>query len=406
MLSVNKQAFTALLYLLFVAILGLVLRFFPISDFTVDYRFVVHTHSHIALLGWVYIALTTMLYKIGIPQEKKKTYKYIFWSTQLTIIGMFFTFPFVGYTLYSIIFSTLFILCSYWFYSFFKKHNQLNKTTYSYKFINISLLFMIISSIGPWSLGMIMNTIGNTSHWYKNAIYFYLHFQYNGWFLFCLIGIFLFLIEKQQINISKSKLKKFYQLMVVSCILTLFLSFLWIKPATIIYLLAGLGAIFQIIGIAFFYKNLKPFFSKLKQFFGNFSYKLLQFIFALFLLKITLQLLNAVPFISEMISKFIDFVIGYLHLIFLGIITLTIFVFLNYLKLIKVSKRWIYIYLIGFICSEILIFYKGIFIWLQINYTENYFLYLVIVSSFLPISILGICFENIFKNSSTRLKSL
>ncbi len=403
MISLRKQTNSALLYLLLAAVFGLLLRLFPISDFTFNYRFIVHTHSHIALLGWVYIALTTLLFKIGNLKNPQK-YQYIFWSTQLSIVGMLLTFPFVGYALFSILFSTLFILCSYWFYHYFKKNNQLNKSSYAYKFINASLLFMVLSSIGPWSLGIIMNTLGNTSHWYKNAIYFYLHFQYNGWFIFCLIGSFLFFIEQQQIRISQNALKWCFQLMFTSCILTLLLSFLWISPPLIVYILAGLGAVIQLIAFTFFYKSIAISFKRLKDVFGHFNVKVLQFVLVLFLLKKILQLMNAIPTLAEVAYKFIYFVIGYLHLTFLGIITLALFVFLNYLKLIRLSKSWIRLYLIGFLGSEILIFYKGISIWLRLDYTENYFLYLVLISAFLLISILGIFIENTIKRSPIQPK--
>jgi len=54
----------ALGYFLMIAFLGVLLRFFSIVDFPINYRFIVHTHSHIALLGWIYTALTTIIFKI------------------------------------------------------------------------------------------------------------------------------------------------------------------------------------------------------------------------------------------------------------------------------------------------------------------------------------------------------
>ena len=397
MISIKSQSNIALSYLLIAAVLGILLRLFPISDFNATFKFIVHTHSHIALLGWVYIALTTALFKIGIPEEKKEKYQLVFWSTQLTIIGMLFSFPFVGYALYSILFSTLFILCSYWFYYFFRNNNNLNKNAISYQFINTALLFLVVSSIGPWLLGIIMSTLGNTSHWYKNAIYFYLHFQYNGWFIFCLMGILFYILEKQKIHFSIIKAKRFYQLFTISCILTLLLSFLWIKPGATLFIIAGIGALLQLICFVLFHRLIKEFAEQLKTIFGLLNYRVLQFILALFFIKVLLQLLSATPYFSEISYQYIDFVIGYLHLIFLGIITLAVLVLLNFLKLIVLPKVWTRIFLIGFILSEILIFYKGIAIWLRLNYTENYFLYLVIVSSLLPIGIIGIFSVNVKK---------
>jgi len=213
MIKIKIQSFIGLFYFLIAAFLGVLLRVFPVVNVNATYKYIVHTHSHIALLGWVYIALTTLIFHLFIKKEISKKYSILFWATQITILGMLLSFPITGYALFSIIFSSLFLICTYGFYAFFRKHNNCNKSNYSYKFINASLLFLIISSIGPWALGIIMNTLGNTSHLYKNAIYFYLHFQYNGWFIFCLLGLFIFLLEKYNLPINKNTLSSFYRLM-------------------------------------------------------------------------------------------------------------------------------------------------------------------------------------------------
>lgn len=403
MIKSKNQVLIAILYFLLAASLGIILRLFPVTSVAATYKYIVHTHSHIALLGWVYVALTTLLFYAFINKDAQKKYFVLFWSTQITILGMLFSFPITGYALYSIIFSTLFLICSYWFYAFFRKHNNCKKENYSYKFINASLLFMIFSSIGPWALGIIMNTLGNTSHWYKNAIYFYLHFQYNGWFIFCLLGIFIFFLEKSNININKKQISSFYRLMIVNCFLTLFLSFLWMNPPKYIQVLATLGVIYQILALIRFHQILIGIKSKISQNLKPFLYKLLRFVYVLFITKIILQLLSDIPYFSILISQIIDFVIGYLHLIFLGLVSLSLFVFLSYFKLIKLPKLLVKIYLIGFILSETLIFYKGFCNWQQLSIINNYYTILVIVSALIPLSLLGIILTNL-KSTYSNLK--
>lgn len=395
MIKAKLQVFIALFYFLIAASLGIILRMFPINNVNANYKYLVHTHSHIALLGWVYVSLTSILFYLFIKKESQKKYAVVFWCTQITILGMLFSFPITGYALFSIIFSTLFLICSYWFYSFFRKHNACKRGSYSYKFINTSLLFMIISSIGPWALGIIMNTLGNTSHWYKNAIYFYLHFQYNGWFILCLFGLFLFLLEKNKIQVHSKKIEIFYKLMIISCCLTLFLSFLWIKPNAIIYIFSLIGSILQVVALIFFHKIINQIKTELSKKLIPFSIQLLKFIYLLFAFKVVLQLLTAIPYFAELTSQIIDFVIGYLHLTFLGIVSISLFVFLSEFKLIKLSKFWVQIYLLGFILSEILIFYKGFCNWQQMSIINNYYSILFIASAFIPISILGVIIANI-----------
>ncbi|QNM86452.1 hypothetical protein H9W90_04835 [Polaribacter pectinis] len=395
MISIKKQVLIALFYFLIAGSLGVLLRLFPVTEVSATYKYIVHTHSHVALLGWVYVGLTSLIYHLFIKKEVQKKYSILFWCTQITILGMLVSFPITGYALFSIIFSTLFLICSYWFYFFFRKHNTCDKTNYSYKFINTSLLFMVLSSIGPWALGIIMSTLGSTSHWYKNAIYFYLHFQYNGWFIFCVLGILFFILEKNKININKKNNFLFYKLMIVSCCLTLCLSFLWIKPSIFIYILGFIGALIQVIALIKFHQILKnskaEFFQRTKPF----TYTLLQFVYFLFAFKIILQFLTAIPYFAILVSQITDFVIGYLHLTFLGVVSLSLFAFLNYFKLLKLSKFWVKIYLTGFIVSEILIFYKGFCNWQQLSIINNYYTILMIVSSLIPISLLGIFIMNL-----------
>ena len=401
MIKARTQTLIALSYFLIASSLGILLRLFPTINVNANYRFLVHTHSHVALLGWVYVGLTALLFHLFIKEEAKKKYTKLFLCTQVTILGMLFSFPITGYALFSIIFSSLFIICSYWFYAFFRKNNNLKKDSYALKFINAALLFMIISSVGPWSLGIIINTLGTTSHWYKNAIYFYLHFQYNGWFIFCLLGLFFSFLEKNNIIISKKKVISFFRLMIFSCIFTLALSFLWIKPPITIYILALLGVFTQLITLSKFNQIIKSQKTFLKEKTTPFFFGLISFIFVLFSLKIIMQTITVIPYFATLSYQIKDFVIGYLHLVFLGVTSLSILFFLHQNKLLTISKKWLIIYLIGFILSEICIFYKGFSNWQQLSIINNYYIILVTVSAFMPIGILGIFMSNLKTTYST-----
>lgn len=402
--NIKTQSRIALLYLFIAAFLGIVLRLFPVTNIDATYRYVVHTHSHIALLGWVYIALTTIIYYIGIEIKEQKKHNLIFWCTQITILGMLFSFPFIGYALYSIIFSTLFMVCSYWFYAFFRKYHHFKIDSISYKFFNTSLLLMVVSTIGPWALGVIMNTLGTTSPWYKNAIYLYLHFQYNGWFIFCLMGIFYYLLEKANVTFSKKIANRFYNLLLISCFMTLFLSFLWAKPPLFIHILGASGGFLQLVAVVFFYKQIKELKKRLKTILKSTLYSFLKISFTFFVIKITLQALTGIPYFSDLTSNILDFVIGYLHLTFLGVVTLSTLIFLNYFELIKLPKFWTILYIIGFVLSEILIFLKGFSIWQQIYLIDNYFNTLIIFSLLMPVGFFGILYQSIFH--STQKESL
>lgn len=358
----KKHTTIAMIYFFIIALSGLILRAFPVFYIPVNYKFLVHTHSHIALLGWVYTALITLIYLIFLNSQKvSKKYQIIFWSTQVTILGMLFSFPFTGYALFSIIFSTLFLLASYWFVLFFFKNTPASKKkSHSYKLIRASLWYMVISSIGPWALGIIMNTAGSGSPWYKNAIYFFLHFQYNGWFIVALCGILLYIFEKRSFILPEKTFRQFYYLLNTGVIFTFFLSILWMKPNAVFYLLALTGGILQLFAFGLLFREILSkglvAFRKLPPL-VIFS---LRTVLILLVFKLIAQVLGAFPVISKTVFTNLDLVISYIHWVFLGIVSLSLFGFLFYFDLLKLKSIFLYIYLAGFFLTEALIFSRGI----------------------------------------------
>lgn len=399
MIDLKKHTNIALGYFLLVGLLGIFLRSFFVTSIPANFRYVVHAHSHIALLGWVYIGLSTLIYKMYFSEtDQGKTYRRIFWFTQVTLLGMLFTFPFTGYAALSITFSTLFLFASYlltWFV--LKKIPEKYRSTFSFKCIRASLWYLVISSIGPWALGGIMATLGKASIWYKMAIYFYLHFQYNGWFLLALCGIFLYFMERKDFRLSKKSFQIFFRLLNMAVILSFFLSVLWVKPHWIFYVLGVIGAILQIGAFFVFFRMIKPFWKSAKPGFSPFEKFLLKLAGITLVAKMLMQLISAHPYFAEIAFTYKDLVIGYLHWVFLGMVSIPLMVFLMAGGLLKASKLAFSIYIAGFILSEALIFYKGTALWLKLPFIDEYFKILLTVSSLLPISIGMILYSNLRK---------
>ncbi len=400
MINTKKHTNIALGYFFLAALLGIFLRLFFVTSIPANYRFIVHTHSHIALLGWVYVALTTLIYHLYFSGTgKAPVYRRIFWFTQFTLLGMLLSFPFQGYALFSIIFSTLFLIASYFFAWFVIKHiPEHHKSTWSFRCVKAAIWYMVFSSIGPWALGGIMSTLGSTSIWYKLAIYFYLHFQYNGWFILALTGFLFYFLEKHDLMPGKKTLKKFFFLINSSILLTFFLSVLWTKPHFIYYLLAGAGAIVQVWAFFHLFRILKKRAGELKKIFSPFTGFLLKLTAVLLLAKILMQLLSGIPFFADLAFRYNDFVIGYLHWVFLGVVSIALFAFQKATNLLKVSSPVFGIYFTGFILSEILLFYRGSALWLRLPFFGDHFTTLLIVSSLLPISVGIILFRNTLTN--------
>ncbi|MEE9362008.1 MAG: hypothetical protein V3U92_05360 [Cellulophaga sp.] len=392
MVNPKKHTLVALGYLLVIALLGVFLRLFFVVSIPVDYRYIVHSHSHVALLGWVYTGLTTLIYwQYLVKAEQAKKYRRIFISTQITIIGMLVVFPFTGYALFSIIFSTLFLLVSYWFLWFFLKYTTSEqKRTNGYKCIRLALWYMVLSSIGPWALGIIVTTLGSGSDLYRNAIYFYLHFQYNGWFIVALFGILIHVLEENKIMLSKTLFNRFYWTLNSGVMLTYFLSILWMEPHMLFYVLAGIGAVLQVISFGILFAKIHRLWGVLSTHFSGIVQFILKSAVFFYCIKLVAQFMGAIPYFATSVAQNKDFVIGYIHWVFLGVISVCVFGFLSYYKLMKISKREFIVYLVGFSLTEVLIFYKGIVLWLGFPLLENYFMLLFITSVFFLLAITAI----------------
>lgn len=378
----KKHSVIALGYFLIIAILGVLLRCFSITVIDFNYKHIVHAHSHVALLGWVYSALLVLIYQLYLKKaDIEMKYKRVFWFTQFTIVGMLLTFPFTGYALFSILFSTLFIIASYLFgYLVFKHTPKAYKATNSYKCIKWSLWYMILSSAGPWALGIIMNTLGEASSWYRNAIYFYLHFQYNGWFIVALFGVLFYIFEQRKINISNSRFQQFFWLLNFGVIFTFVISILWMKLPLLANFIAGSGALLQLIAFGILLKEIYQKKDKINVVFSPIVSISLKGILIFYSIKLVIQFIGTIPYFANLASTNIDFVIGYLHWIFLGVVSLALLAFLSYFKLIKLTKSSIFLYIIAFLLTEVLIIYKGLVAWKDFYYPSNFPYFLVIIS--------------------------
>ncbi|SDE47713.1 hypothetical protein SAMN05421636_105211 [Pricia antarctica] len=390
MIDLKLHIRTAFAYFLMAALLGLVLRSYASIEIPVNYKFIVHTHSHIALLGWVYIALTTLIYKLFVASPlKDKKYRRIFWFTQLSLVGMLLTFPFTGYALFSIVFSTLFLFASYWFFWFFRKHGMREfKKTNAYACITAALWYLVLSSLGPWALGAVISLLGSESIWYRLAIYFYLHFLYNGWMIMALFGLFLHLLEHRQIKPSKSSFKKLFWSLNTGIILSAFLSTLFTKPPILVYIIGGVGGVLQLFALILLLWFLFPLRGRMKTIFSKWQWNLLQTVAVLLFVKMVLQLLTAFPYFANLAATFLDFTIGYLHWTFLGVVTIALFFFLDWFKLMRISSKAYVFYFTGFVITELLIFYKGLAAWQSLPIFKGYFEALAIGSSLIPLSLL------------------
>ena len=380
----KKLVVICLINFLIAALMGLALRFSFINSIGLNYRYLTHAHSHVAMLGWVYLMLFTLFVHYFVP-EKLKIINRLFWVTEFAVVGMMLSFPFQGYAAISISFSTLHIFCSYYFVYLIWKHLKTNSRVCQ-KLLKASLLFMVFSTIGVWCLGPAVSMLGQTSAFYQIAIQFFLHFQFNGWFLIAVIAVFFHFLK-----VEDSKLfKQFFYLLIASTVLTFALPIQWFAPHNSLIWMNGLGAILQLLALFKCFQIIKPKLKILAATKTKIVFYMYSFALFCFVLKVVIQSLSILPEFSKVVYNHRNFVIGFIHLLMLGVITGFLFAFIlknNLIKDSKILNIGIYSFILSFLLTELLLLIQGIIFYLGSGMLPHYYLLLFLFSIFLPLGI-------------------
>lgn len=360
----HKWIHIAFINLLLVSILGVTMRY-KIAFYLpfVEQKNFLHAHSHFAFSGWVtqilMVLLWAFLYKY-LPAASLKKYKWLIIFNLVAAYGMLLTFPWEGYGVVSIIFSTLSIFSGYLFaVIFWLDLNKIKTKVISAWWFKAALIFNALSSGGAYFLSYMMaNHIQNANE-FLAATYYFLHFQYNGWFFFACMG----LLTGQLTFISYKLQKVIFWLFAGACIPAYFLSALWLPMATWVYILVVAAAIAEVAGC---WILLRTIIASKAEFLKNISVQT-KWLFILsasaLSIKVLLQLASVIPALSKFAFGFRPVVIGYLHLMFLGVITLFIIGYCKKNDFISTSKKentGIIIFVAGILLNELLLLIQGL----------------------------------------------
>jgi hypothetical protein len=243
--SLSRYLKIAFLNLLVVAFLGVLMRYKILYSLPfIDQKNLLHGHSHFAFSGWITQTLMVLLVAYlskATGKDEFITYKKLLLANLITAYGMLIAFPIQGYGMVSIFFSTLSVFISYIFAFFFWKDlNKIENQNVAHYWFKAGLLLNVFSSIGTFGLAFMMaNKIADQT-WYLAAVYFYLHFQYNGWFFFTCMGLFYVILPTK--IIATNKLKRIFWLFALASVPAYFLSTLWMSLPLWVYILVVLAS--------------------------------------------------------------------------------------------------------------------------------------------------------------------
>lgn len=364
--------------------MGLILRYAFVGEIDFNFRFLTHAHSHIAMLGWLYLMLYSFIvYRF--LSNIRKIYHYLFFITQFAVIGMLFSFPFQGYAAFSIVFSSLHIFTTYFFVKLIlkdlKPFNSIDK-----QFIRAALWFMVISTIGIWCLPISIVLFGKNSDAYNIAIQTFLHFQFNGWFVFGVIGLFIKFLTKYPIE-KNQHLKKALGWLILSVVFTLALPISWFIKLPTLNIINSLGVIFQLIGFYHLIVALKKPLSTFLSSATLYIKSLIFFILISIIIKVLFQSFSVFPDVNEASIQIRNLVIGFIHLLMLGVISGALLLFLS-LEGVFNQNKWIAriglgLFILGFVLSEFYLFLQGGMYYLNLGELPLYHKSLLLFSAFI-----------------------
>lgn len=371
----NRRSFwltLGLINLSIVAFLGFILRskiLFPL-DF-IDFRSTLSAHSHFAFAGWAGLSLLTLLIYDILPEvsNKKKIYQWVLALIEISSLGMAFLFPFLGYTGITIFFSTLYVVAVVVFVPVFMKDVLQNVSDKNVKLLSISaLLSLMLSFLGTIGLSYIILTRSGGSLLYRDSIYTFLHFQYNGFFTLAAFALLLnYIVTKGAV--SDKNAKWFSVFLCLSIVPTLFLSLLW-HNKNFFYFIGALGCVMILLSLFYFFRFLKTI--RFNNYLTGIAKSFLIFSIMSFLLKMLLQVGTISPRLGNAVYGDRPMIIGFLHLVFLGFLTFFILSTLIrdefFTRKNKIISLPLVIFAIGVLANESFLMLQGLGILLKTNH--------------------------------------
>ncbi len=383
---------------LILALVGLWLRAYPLFSIGIfTYKNVLHAHSHFAFGGWIMPALFLLILKY-FPESSTlsafRHWKRIVYMTIGSAYGMLFSFPFQGYGLISVFFSTLSIAAGLYAAFIVRKTTRQQVFSTSRSFLRAGFAYFCISAIGPFATGPLIAMGKAGSEIYYNAIYFYLHFQYNGFFTFLVLAVLYKFIERSRpFNNGRSV----FVLLNLACVPAYALSVLWTGPSLIVYIIGGLAALLQLPAIILLLRDIKVIRWKQQQ-----TGWLFPLAITAFIVKCVLQVVSAIPAVAQLAFQHRNYIIAYLHLVLIGFISFFIFWLIPKLGGAYQEKKFSYgirFFAFAFFSTELLLVLQAanLFPWVW----GPYYLQLIFsLSIFFPVGLTMICFSRFGKQQS------
>jgi hypothetical protein len=349
-----------------VAVLGVLMRSKIIFSIPwIDYNRLVETHGHFAFAGWVTLALATlMVYEFPGSLYNKKNYQFLLGAIAACSWATLLTSPFESCKFISEYVSILYILITYAFSGIFIRDILKTKTDKAVKLLSASsLIYLVLSSAGALMLVYLFATKSLNAILYRDAMFGYLHLQYNGFFTLAVFA----LIFNKVVPVANKKAKKnvyrFAILLCLSIIPSMFISFLWHQAAPVVHIISLTGSALLLLSLLSFIIAALSLTKEFKMVIPEIRYMVLLSISA-FIIKIFLQSLTVFNSINVLVFGNRPMIMGFLHMVFLGFVTLFIIAYFTQQGILNgrsyFAKFALAVFTLAVVINEILLMLQGL----------------------------------------------
>ena len=228
------------------------------------------------------------------------------------------------------------------------------------------IITLFVSSIGPYALAVISATGNKDLPIFDMAVYFYLHFQYNGWLTQFLIGLFIVIFATRELMVNESLARLAFWIYFIAVFPSYLLSILWAGLGTGVQMVAAISIVAHWISVTILLISMKDAFKQMKHTVAKLTWFVVLLSFALLFIKTTLELGMIHPGLAELVNTTRSVIIGYLHLTLLGFISISLLVQYQLQGLTKVDRLYqtsFTIFFIGFVLNELLLFLQALADW-------------------------------------------
>ncbi|MBX7241444.1 MAG: hypothetical protein K1X92_06815 [Bacteroidia bacterium] len=318
---VKKWIRISLFNLTVVAFIGVIMRYKILYSLPfVDQKHLLQGHSNFAFCAWVSQCLMAlMLLYSGKGESSFRKYNLIFIVNTLSGWGMLIFFVLQGYSIYSAFFSILAALSTFLYIYNYVKDTQKGKSNRRVQlWFRASFVFYVLAALGSFYLMYIMLNKITDLHQYLATTYFFLHFLYNGWFFFASMGLLAGETETEK-EPGENQNKKLFLLFAVSCVPAYFLSVLWANLPLWVYIPLVFFTLTQLAGGIYLLWLILRMKSYLRDSFSVPVRCLWGISLICLMIKLLLQTGSVYPALSDLAFGFRPIVVGYLHLVLLGI---------------------------------------------------------------------------------------